>query len=206
MHRRSMFFGMGVGILAMVAITFVAYTVQRTVYLNENTRLTALLEAAEITPEPQSVDSYYVINRARNLGMVFPDEVQTEVAAHFPEPAVGDEVQYVYNSYADYPEEYYGPPYEEPYEEQPADPHPTPEPTPEPLVAAYPPWSFTIREGVTASQVAFEFGYVGVVEDGDEFLRFLVDNSYSTSILAGSFEVPRGATFEEIVNIIVYGN
>ena len=201
MHRRSMFFGMGVGILAMVAITFVAYTIQRTVYLNENNRLTALLEAAEITPEPPPVDSNYVIDRARSLGMVFPDEVQMEVAAHLE--TVGDEVQYVYNSYAGYGEEYYEP-YEEPYEEQPEAPA-DPDPTPAPPVTDYLPWRMTIPEGITASQVAFEFGYMGVVENGDEFLRFLVDNGYSTSIQAGSFEVPRGASFQEIVNIIVYG-
>ena len=204
MHRRSMFFGMGVGILAMVAITFVAYTIQRTVYLNENNRLTALLEAAEITPEPPPVDSNYVIDRARSLGMVFPDEVQMEVAAHFPETTGGDEVQYVYNSYDGYGEEYYEP-YEEPYEEQPETPA-DPDPTPAPEEIENLQWRIIIPEGVTATQVAEEFGEKGVVGNTDEFLQFLIDNGYATQIQAGTFYLPGYASFEEIVNIIVYGN
>ena len=203
MHRRSMFFGMGIGILAMVAITFVAYTVQRTAYLNENTRLTALLEAAEIAPEQRPVDSYYVIDRARSIGMVFPDEVQPETVLNFDEPIGGDEAQYVYNSYEDHTGYY------EPYEEQPEtpiEPEPEPEPTEALPIADYLPWRMTIPEGITASQVATEFGYRGVVENADEFLQFLIDNDYATSIQAGTFEVPRNASFQQIVNIIVYGH
>ena len=37
MHRKSVFFGVGCGILLMVAISFVTYIVQRAAHINENT-------------------------------------------------------------------------------------------------------------------------------------------------------------------------
>jgi len=203
MHKKSMFFGMGIGILAMVAVSFVTYIVQRTAHLNENTQLMAMVEELEAATPAGSVDSYYVIDRARSIGMVFPDEIDPQIVLYFPDPIDGDEAEYVYNAGAGMESDI------EPPEELDAqatpEPTSTPEPTPSPT-ALYNAVRMTISPGLTATQAAVYFEQMGLVDSAEEFSQFLIDNGYQTSILAGYFEVPRGSTFQEIVNIIVYGN
>jgi hypothetical protein len=200
-----MFFGMGIGILAMVAISFVTYIVQRTVYLNEHARLAALLEEHEAAAA-NPVDSLYVIDRARSLGMVFLDEIEPETVLHASNP-IGDEyTDQVYNAYYAYDDGYED--YTEPDEPDVTPPEgpavqAMPQPTPEGTRQI---WRAIIPDGITASHVASEFALRGLVDDADDFLQFLVDRGYQFSVLAGTHDVPRGASFEEIANIIVHGN
>jgi len=195
MHKKSVLFGMGIGILMMVAVTFVTYIVQRAAYLNENTRLMAMVDELEAAPVVGSpVDSEYIVIRARSIGMVFPDEVEPEtVTVYVEQNGQQNDNGYISNDLPDEPEE-------QDY---------IPEQTPEPSPTATPVqqgWGITILSGITASEVASEFEYRGLVENGDEFLQFLIDRGYETRIQIGYFEVPLDANFDQIVNIIIYGN
>ncbi|MCL2572993.1 MAG: hypothetical protein FWE34_00395 [Defluviitaleaceae bacterium] len=221
MHRKSMVFGIGIGILVMVAVSFVTYIVQRAAHLNENANLVAMvheqennisfLEALAAENQGTIVDAYYVIDRARDIGMVFPAEIEPQVIVYTPESVEDEDVEEVYNSYDDIdePDE---PDLQEPDDDDQAEQQEivdTNQPDTHVAVAQpdenmHPP--FIISSGVTASEVSSFFEQGSIVESGDDFLQFLINNGYATSILAGSHAVPRGASFEEIVNIIVYGN
>jgi hypothetical protein len=201
MHKKSMFFGIGVGILVMVAVSFVTYTVQRASYLNEQARLMAMVEDLEARPQAAPVDTIYVVNRARDIGMVFPDEIEPEIVIYIPEP---DEAQHLHNVNAGNGD------YDDPVPPEEARPEAQVEPTPSPDSPAlvYTPThvGMLIRPGLTASEAAFYFEEMGLVDDANEFSQYLIDNGYSTSIRAGYHIVPRGVGFRDIVNIIVYGN
>ena len=144
------------------------------------------------------VDYDYIIDRARDMGMVFRDEIEPEIIVQFvepDEPAHNDDTTYAE------PDE----PYDEPIE-------PTPQPTSTPAspAASEPFYTQThvgmfIRSGLTASQAAAYFENMGLVGSADEFSQYLIDNGYAHSIRAGHHIVPRGASFQDIVNIIVYG-
>ena len=211
MHKKSLFFGMGIGILAMVAISFFTYVVQRSAHLNAIDELRGRLEASEMAyatpPEINPVDIYFIVDRARDLGMVFPDEIEPEIIYYFLPPEEAANVDY--NGY-DYdpadPDEPYEEVYE-PYEEayEPYVPYEAYEPyEPQQPTARY--VSMNIRPGLTASEAAYYFELMGMVESALEFEQFLVERGYQTSVLAGHHIVPRGASFQEIVDIIVHGN
>lgn len=51
----------------------------------------------------------------------------------------------------------------------------------------------------TVSKRVFE---AGLVDDAEEFDRFLCSNGYDNSIKVGNHEVPKNATWEEIANIL----
>jgi len=203
MHKKSIFFGIGIGILAMVAITFVAYIVQRAAHVNENIRLVALLEAAETAPPGNNgeiaVDSYYVIDRARDMGMVFPNEIMPDATWHNEGPTGGYttengayDAEYVYNPNAG-------------YENNGGTNGHHPDLPQQTTEAAQNAIGMMISPGLTASEAAIYFEQMGLVDSADEFSQFLIEHSYATSIRAGYHIVPRGSSFEAIVDIIVYG-
>ena len=206
MHKRSMFFGLGIGILAMVAISFVTYTVQRTSYLNEQARLIAMVEELEAAPVAVPVDTDYVVNRARGIGMVFPDEVEPEIIFYFPDSVYADdEDEHAYSSNVSYSGVNDNASYEEAAQSE-TQVMPTPHPSSPALVYTPTHVGMLILPGLTASEAANYFEQMGLVDNANEFSQFLIDNGYSTSIQAGYHIVPRGASFWEIVDIIVYGN
>ena len=206
MHKKSMLFGVGVGILSMVAISFVTYVVQRAAHFDENSRLMAMVEQHEAAPVANSVDADYIVDRARDIGMIFPDEAEPEVVLYTPDPDLdfyddeNNEAEPVLDSDEGHIEDgdYNEDELEQPQTETESEPIEEPEPRSS--------WVFTITGGVTASQVALEFESRGLVDSADEFLQFLVNNGHTQSILAGQHEVPFGADFYEIVDIIIYGN
>lgn len=59
-----------------------------------------------------------------------------------------------------------------------------------------------IFRGDSSHTVSVRLEEAGLVEDAREFDKYLVDNGYSRSIRAGIYEIPAGATWEEIIDII----
>jgi len=169
MHKRSVFFGVGIGILVMVAIAFGTYMVQLATHASETARLVALLEEqGHIIPD--GVDSDYVLARARELGMVFPAEV--EMITVVEHPATHDE-QYVCDT------ESLGEPNMDEELEL------TPAPVPRNYIR------MTISAGISATHAVPYFEASGLVADAEDFLEFLISGGYQHSIRAGCFIYPR---------------
>jgi len=61
---------------------------------------------------------------------------------------------------------------------------------------------FTIRSGVSSDTVCSQLEEDGLVESAAAFDQFLINNGYSRKISAGEYEIPVGATEEEIAKII----
>lgn len=83
-------------------------------------------------------------------------------------------------------------------------PTPTIEPTKEatPTKAVGEKKVITIVSGMWSDQVARELQAMGVVESATEFDQYLVKNGYANRIVVGTFQIPEGASYEEIANII----
>ena len=59
-----------------------------------------------------------------------------------------------------------------------------------------------IEAGVTSYRISSMLAELGLVEDAAEFDTYLCDNGYSTKINYGTYEIPMGASEEEIAKII----
>ena len=59
-----------------------------------------------------------------------------------------------------------------------------------------------IFRGDTSHAVSLRLEEAGLVADAQEFDAYLVDNGYSTTIRAGTYSIPVGASWEEIADII----
>lgn len=60
----------------------------------------------------------------------------------------------------------------------------------------------TIKSGEGSELVATKIREAGFTEDGASFNRFLCDNGYDKKLKVGNHEIPKGATFEEIAEIL----
>lgn len=59
-----------------------------------------------------------------------------------------------------------------------------------------------IESGVTSYRICIMLAELGLVEDAAEFDTYLCDNGYSRKINYGTYEIPMGASEEEIAKII----
>lgn len=62
---------------------------------------------------------------------------------------------------------------------------------------------FVVNPGDSAQRVARNLYSAGVIEDADDFDFYLRSNAYSTKVRAGRYEIPKGASYEEICKIII---
>ncbi len=60
-----------------------------------------------------------------------------------------------------------------------------------------------IEEGVTSYSVCELLEELGLVEDADSLDHYICSNNYSRSIQEGTYEIPMGTDYEEIVRIIM---
>lgn len=85
------------------------------------------------------------------------------------------------------------------------EPEATEAPTQEPVTTDTPKEesvSLTIRSGESSWTVSKTLAEYGVVEDAAAFDSYLSKGGYDKSICIGEFEIPMGATYEEIAKII----
>ena len=63
--------------------------------------------------------------------------------------------------------------------------------------------TITIKKGDAARQVSEKLFAAGLVDNAEEFHKYLSDTGYAYYIYIGTYEIPKGSTFEEICDIIV---
>lgn len=153
-----------------------------------------------------------VVKRAKELGMVestllsdLPDQTKTdEVRPTEPEISLQPETSEPEES-ASTPETPVAP------EETPMAPEETPvapEETPvspedgNPDIPAGETVTLVIGRGESSTTVSKNLKKAGIVEDAAAFDRFLCNNGYDKKIITGTYEIPYGASEEEIAKII----
>ena len=62
---------------------------------------------------------------------------------------------------------------------------------------------FTIKPGAMAENVSSDLQKKGLIEDAEDFKNYLISNKYSTKVLTGEFDIPKGSDYDDIINIIV---
>lgn len=146
-----------------------------------------------------------VVKRAKELGMVestllsdLPDQTKTdEVRPTEPEISLQPETSEPEES-ASTPETPVAP------EETPEAPEETPV-SPEdgnPDIPAGETVTLVIGRGESSTTVSKNLKKAGIVEDAAAFDRFLCNNGYDKKIITGTYEIPYGASEEEIAKII----
>lgn len=146
-----------------------------------------------------------VVKRAKELGMVestllsdLPDQTKTdEVRPTEPEISLQPETSEPEES-ASTPETPVAP------EETPVAPEETPV-SPEdgnPDIPAGETVTLVIGRGESSTTVSKNLKKAGIVEDAAAFDRFLCNNGYDKKIITGTYEIPYGASEEEIAKII----
>lgn len=61
----------------------------------------------------------------------------------------------------------------------------------------------TIKSGAMAGTVSADLQKKGLIDDAEDFKNYLIQNKYSTKVLTGEFEIPEGSDYDEIIDIIV---
>jgi len=192
MHKKSVIFGIGIGVLAMVLVSLAAYAIQRGAHRDEVASLHEMLEyeRAVVPPQPDVDD---LMNWARELGMVFAHEILEEQAEPAPQADVAPEPE---------PDEEPEPIALAPPEEPSPIEAPTPTNPPSPPVAPQGSVWVHIPVDVLATDIVNILGDAGVVENRGAFLVFLIDNNFDRAVMAGNFLMPVNGNFQEILDII----
>lgn len=182
--------------------------------------VTTLLLTISHNAKKDNISEQEIIERAEKLGMVMEEETDLLSAALTPkgeptaeptavpestgeaqtasqitgEPTKGAEMELTQK------------PTQEPVLTQ--EPVPTQEPTKEPTqIPTEEPVSsekkvLTIVSGMWSDKVASELQAMGLVESASEFDQYLISNGYADKIVVGTFEIPAGASYDEIARII----
>jgi len=61
---------------------------------------------------------------------------------------------------------------------------------------------FTVRSGLLSTSVVREMKEQGIIKDDDGLNKYLEDSGNARRIIAGTYQIPEGASFEEITKII----
>ena len=61
---------------------------------------------------------------------------------------------------------------------------------------------FTVKENDTLSDIAARLESQGLIKSADEFVDFAVENKKESSIIAGSYEITKGSSDEDILDVI----
>ena len=61
----------------------------------------------------------------------------------------------------------------------------------------------TVVKGEVCRTLAEDLAAAGLIEDAEEFRKYMGSHNYADSIHVGEFEIPRGSTYEEIANILI---
>lgn len=62
--------------------------------------------------------------------------------------------------------------------------------------------SFTIKRGQVCRQIAENLQKQGLVDDADAFREYMARNGLASRIRCGTFDIPKGATYQELANCI----
>jgi len=195
MNKKVMVFGIGVGILLTALIAFGAYLIQRNSHRNSMADLQATLDATTgellvaLDVQPQLIeieielDDDTIIARARELDMIFADEIEMPALPE-PEP---DESGADDNADADLDQAPDG----ETGSVQTA-----------PTTDGDYVW-VNIPLHANSTQISELLQDSGVVASAADFNQFLLENGYDRIVQAGNFRLPIGGDFNVIIDIIL---
>lgn len=62
--------------------------------------------------------------------------------------------------------------------------------------------SIDVGEGEFSDQISAKLKEAGLIEDAEEFNRFLIDSGIDDLIYIGTYRIPKGASYEEIAGIL----
>ncbi len=65
--------------------------------------------------------------------------------------------------------------------------------------------TFVISSGMISNTAASILEELGIVESGYDFNMYLYNNGYESKLRVGTYEIPKGASYEEITRIITGG-
>ncbi len=135
-----------------------------------------------------------IVEQAKKLGMVFPEKTSQPTFSSQPTetPAVSGSAikEKEENEATSAPTEK-------------ATSKPTPEATKKPTEKVEKDTiTFTVRGGLLSSSVAREMKEQGVIDDNDAFDEYIEENGYGKEIRAGTYKIPKNASYEEIAKII----
>lgn len=65
---------------------------------------------------------------------------------------------------------------------------------------------FTVRSGLLSTSVVREMKEQGIIKDDEGLNKYLEDSGNARKIIAGTYQIPEGASFEEITKIITRQN
>ena len=134
-----------------------------------------------------------VVKRAKELGMV-----ESTLLSELPDQTKAEEVRPTEPENSPAPEE------TTTTQETPTAPEETPV-SPEDGNPDTPTWetvTLVIGRGESSTTVSKNLKKAGIVEDAAAFDRFLCNNGYDKKIITGTYEIPYGASEEEIAKII----
>jgi len=185
MTKKSLIFGIGVGILLMALISLGAYMIQRNSHRNNLADLRATLDAttdeliiALDTQAPQiniGLDDNVIITRARELGMIFADEIEMPIV---PESNEGE------------------------IDSDSASNGETQSAQVDTTIDGDYVW-VNIPLHANSTQISELLQDSGVVVSANDFNQFLVENGYDRIVQAGNFRLPVGGDFDVIIDIIL---
>lgn len=133
-----------------------------------------------------------VIKRAKELGMV-----ESTLLSDLADQARADEVKPTEPETSE--------PETSPQPEETLPPETEPETTPEDGSSDTPAgetFTLVIGRGESSTTVSKNLKRAGIVEDAAAFDKFLCNNGYDKKIITGTYEIPYGASEEEIAKII----
>lgn len=138
--------------------------------------VTTIILMIAFARHPQKLTDEEIIARAEMLGMVMEDKEAGESIPKSTEQATEKDTQQL-----------------EPATEQ----------IPEPDTQVQQLAEITIVKGDTSDVVADRLHEAGVVADAGEFNRFLIEKDYERRILPGKVQIPAGADYEQIAQILI---
>ena len=207
MHKKSIFFGVGIGVLAMVLISFGAYAFQRASFTRDIYDLRAEAEGLEAVIETLEAALEAALEEARQnfeqfaLGGNGDDDEQGDEDEDNDED--GDEDEEDNDEDEDEDNLALEPPNPPQQPEAPEPPQqqvaPTQPASPEGFTLVY------IPVNAFSTQIAQILAEAGVVSSANEFAAFLVDNHFDTRLMAGNWLLPINGDFNDIVQRILAG-
>lgn len=176
--------------------------------------VTTLLLTISHNAKKDNISEQEIIERAEKLGMVMEEETDLLSATLTPkgEPTAEPTAVPESTGEAQTASQITGEPTKgaemELTQKPTQEPVPTQEPTKEPTqIPTEEPVSsekkvLTIVSGMWSDKVASELQAMGLVESASEFDQYLISNGYADKIVVGTFEIPAGASYDEIARII----
>lgn len=137
--------------------------------------LTAVIMIIVTHSNRNNLSNAEIINKAESLGMVMPDE-----SSKTKDTNKGSTIK-------------------QQIKDEETNQTTTPEPAEQPLQEFV---SVVIQRGEVSDTIAAKLQQAGLVQDAKVFNKYLTDNKFDGNLLTGTFNIPKGATQEEIAKIL----